>query len=285
MLVIRTEELSATVLPEIGGRIHRLQAFGRDVLRTPEDPAVHAADPFSWGAFPLVPWSNRVPRGRLVFRDRVVNMPPNFPDGSAIHGEAYARPWELMDESELVLRGGIYGFPWPYEARMTYSLDGASLFWRLSVQNIGDSDMPAGLGIHPWFEGGKSLQLAVPAQRTYSMERDIPVGEPIQVSGALDRRLPGVIPSGTDNLWTGLTDDTLALEWPGSGLRATFGWSARVTHLVVAAFARFDAVAVEPVTHATDGFTRLAKGLSGGVDVLSPGETLSVQYVLAFEQT
>ena len=43
--------LEAIVLPEAGARLHRLRAFGHDLLRTPHEPAIHQADPFFWGAF------------------------------------------------------------------------------------------------------------------------------------------------------------------------------------------------------------------------------------------
>ena len=38
-LVLRSDELEVVILPELGGRIHRLRAFGTDLLRTPPDPA------------------------------------------------------------------------------------------------------------------------------------------------------------------------------------------------------------------------------------------------------
>jgi galactose mutarotase-like enzyme len=41
-------------------------------------------------------------------------------------------------------------------------------------------------------------------------------------------------------------------------------------------------VAIEPVTHASDGFNRLEHGQRGGVRVLAPGETLAVRYELEF---
>jgi aldose 1-epimerase len=112
---VRIERLSSDViqveiLPELGGRIHRVRAFGHDLLRTPPDVATQASDPFFWGCFPLVPWSNRVLGGRIEFGGRVVQVPCNFgPD--AIHGEASARPWDLTGPGSFTFAGGRFGFP------------------------------------------------------------------------------------------------------------------------------------------------------------------------------
>ena len=63
-LVVHTEgshrdELDVTALPGIGCRLHRVRAFGVDVLRTPESPARHLDEPFFWGAYVMAPWTNR----------------------------------------------------------------------------------------------------------------------------------------------------------------------------------------------------------------------------------
>ena len=62
-LELRSDRLEVVLLPELGARIHRIRAFGHDLLRTPPDPRDHAADPFFWGAYPMAPWCNRAPAG------------------------------------------------------------------------------------------------------------------------------------------------------------------------------------------------------------------------------
>lgn len=280
MLRFTSEELELELLPEVGGRIHRLRAFGRDLLRTPADPAAHAREPFYWGSYPIVPWFNRVPEGRVSFRGRTVQLPVNDPP-FAIHGEAYARPWREVGEGELVFQGGTFGFPWPYEARQRFRLDGARLVYELSLTNSGDKEMPAGLGIHPWFVAAGGLRVALPATLAYPLENFIPVADPQPVAGRLDRRALSPVPWGTDDVWTGLTERRIAIDWPEWDLAVDYTFSEAADHVVLAAFERFGAVAVEPVTHATDGFHLLAEERQGAIDVLPPGATLSVTYEVA----
>ncbi len=54
--------LEAVLLPEAGARLHRLRAFGHDLLRTPSDPVDHLRDPIVWGGYLMAPWCNRLAR-------------------------------------------------------------------------------------------------------------------------------------------------------------------------------------------------------------------------------
>jgi aldose 1-epimerase len=278
---IANEALAVELLPEAGGRLHRLRVFGQDVLRTPPDPAEHLRDPFHWGAFPLVPWSNRVPDGRIDRPGRLARLPCN--DGRfAIHGEAYLRPWQVAGPGALAFRGGQHGFPWPYGATLNVALDGRTLTLTLAVSNAGEIDAPLGLGIHPWFDATGGLEVALPAELAYPQTDHLPSGEPRPVSGPLDRRALSPVPWGTDNVWTGLSARAIELRWPGKQLSARFGFSAAATHVVMAAFAAQNAVAIEPVTHAPDGFHLLNEQRRGAVALVAPGATLAVAYTLSF---
>ena len=277
---LSSDTIQVEILPEVGGRLHRVRAFGHDLLRTPLDVAKQVSDPFFWGCFPLVPWSNRVPGGRIAFRGRVVDVPCNF-GRDAIHGEASARPWDVAGPGLLTFQGGRFGFPWPYEARQQYAVDGASLSLALSITNTGDEAMPAGLGIHPWFYAGNGLEAAIPADLTYPLANMLPSGPPEPVSGVLDRRSLSRVPWGLDNVWAGLTARQVELRWPDSGLHATLSFTEAATHIVAASVEQNDAVAIEPVTHATDCFRLLAEAKPGAINALEPGETLAVTYTLS----
>ena len=44
------ERLEVVVLPGLGARLHRLRAFGHDLLLSPDDLATYERDPFMWGS-------------------------------------------------------------------------------------------------------------------------------------------------------------------------------------------------------------------------------------------
>lgn len=95
MLTFADGPIEVELLPAVGARLHRLRAFGHDLLRTPDDPAEHARDPFRWGAYVMAPWCNRIAAVRTDVNGETVSVPSNFPDGTAIHGQVYDARWDV----------------------------------------------------------------------------------------------------------------------------------------------------------------------------------------------
>ena len=83
-LVLRSDTLEVVVLPGLGGRLHRLRAFGTDLLRTPRDTARHVDEPFFWGAYVMAPWCNRARPGPMPIGDRTIDLEPNLISPAAI---------------------------------------------------------------------------------------------------------------------------------------------------------------------------------------------------------
>src|SRR3954463_8009098 len=103
-LTFASREVEVVVLPELGARLHRLRFRGVDLLRTPDDVAQHQREPFFYGAYVMAPWCNRLAPGPLDVAARTVDLPTNFSDGSAIHGQVYLAPWQ-GDRDELFAEG------------------------------------------------------------------------------------------------------------------------------------------------------------------------------------
>lgn len=276
------------VLPEVGARLHRLRVFGHDVLRTPEDPGDHARDPFFWGSYVMAPWCNRIEPGPVAVGSRQVAVGANFPDGSAIHGQVYARPWEVQGEGTFAVRGGGDGWPWEYEVRQRIGVTAAALgpndgLLRLDheLTNLSVDPMPAGLGIHPWFL--RPLRIAIRGERVFP--RNVATEpQPVPVSGPLDLREMQDVPDDLDGTWTDLGDPPVQLHWRDAGIRATMRITVPSLYIVAASPSHVDAVGVEPQTHAPQGMRRLLEGQSGSMVLLEPDQTLSLAVELAFER-
>ena len=282
-LVLRSDTLEAVLLPELGGRIHRLRAFGTDLLRTPDDPAVHATDPFSWGAYLMAPWCNRVRPGPMRVAGMTVDLSPNFADGSAIHGQVYARPWQVAADGTLNVTGGggDDGWPWPYEVAASVSIEGPSLALDYRLTNRSDHAMPGGIGLHPWFRGPLAIRL--PAESVYGAN----VGSPPRaepVAREHDLRVARVAEPGLDATWTDFTAPHIELAWPDDGIAAVIEVEAPHVLVAIATPARSDAVAVEPQTHGPDGLRRLVNGEPDPLAVVAPDETLRLALRLTFER-
>jgi aldose 1-epimerase len=277
-------DVRVEVVPGVGARLHRIRAFGHDVLRTPPDVAEHRRHPFLWGAFVMVPWCNRVPDGRIEFGSAAVAVPTNQVDDgapSAIHGLAFDRPWAVGTDGTLTFRGGDE-LPWPWSAIQRTTVAGATVTVTLAVRNEGTDPMPAGVGLHPWFSAAGGLRLRLAAERVYRRRGMIPVGDPVPVDPELDLRSPRLPPWGMDDAFTDLGRPFAELAWPDWGLSCVIEASPAVSHGVVAAVEDMAAVAVEAQTEATDAYRRLRDGEVGGAKVLVAGEELAMTVNLHF---
>lgn len=271
------------VLPEVGARLHRLRAFGHDLLRTPDDPGEHLRDPFFWGAYVMAPWCNRIDAGPVLVGSRRIALASNFPDGMAIHGQVYARPWEVQDDGGLLVRGGGGGWPWTYEVGLRVEVVDRSVRLELALVNRSPDPMPAGLGIHPWFR--RPLLVAIRGDAVYpSNTATRPQAEPEPVSGPFDLREVGLMSPGLDATWARLAEPPVELRWPDAAVQATMRITGPTRFVVAASPTDVDAIAVEPETHAPQGLRRMLGGQPGGLTMLGHGQRLVLGVELAFER-
>jgi aldose 1-epimerase len=270
------------VLPAIGARLHRLRAFGHDLLRTPDDLRPHRDDPYFYGSYPMAPWCNRVAAGRTEVGGRVIDLPATFPDGTAIHGQVSRRAWQVVGDGRYRIAGGGDGWPWPYEVDQDIRIEGTGLELALRLTNRSDDAMPGGIGFHPWFR--RPVRVAIDAASVHPSNLATEP-RPIPVNGPYDRRRLEAMPDGLDATWTDLSDPPVVLEWPDAGIWATMTVDAPTRFIVAASLPGTDAVAVEPQTHAPDSIRRLLGGEPGGLALIQPGKTLELVVRLTFEQT
>jgi aldose 1-epimerase len=276
-----SDTVELTVLPAVGARWHRLRAFGQDVIRTPADLRQHIDDTFFWGAYPMTPWCGRIDAGSVEFDGRRVFFEPNFPDGTAIHGQVYSRPWEGDGAGGFRIRAGGDSWPWPYEAGFGVTVRDAEVRLEYALTNLSDEPMPGGIGVHPWFL--KPLDVAVPAAGVLTPNQAIPA-RPAAVAGEFDLRKLRPMPPDLDATWTDLSEPSVQLRWPALGIGATMTAGAPPLYIVAASPSYLDAVALEPETHAPQAMRRLLNDEPGAPAILDPGDTLRLTVVLSFER-
>ena len=283
LLTIADGPIHVELLPAVGGRLHRLRVFGHDLLRTPDDPAEHARDPFRWGAYVMAPWCNRIAAAPTEVDGNLVDLPSNFPDGTAIHGQVYAARWEVGPDGSLSATGGGDGWPWPYRCAMRVTVTDSVLTIDQSLTSLADTPMPAGLGLHPWFRRPLDLRIDAEAVLPTNLDPDASV-EP--VAGPLDLRATGGVPDDVDATWLAPRDPAVELHWPAIGVKAVMRVRSDAgVCICVAGPSSLDAVAVEPQTHAPHGLRRFLRGEPGALSVIQPGGTMRLMIGLAFELT
>ncbi len=281
---LASDELEVEMLPEAGARLHRVRAFGQDVMRTPDDLATHLEDPFSWGGYHMLPWTNRIAPGPLRVGSRTLDLRANFRDGTAIHGLHYVTPWAVEADGAYSANGGGTdgsGWPWEHQVRVTVKVSGPSLFIGHEVTNLSDDPMPAGAGIHPWFVEPVQARIRARQQIASNLDPDAPL-EP--VSAELDMSSFRALPEEVDAAWAGVEQPVFELRWPKFGISASLRTKQTGVYVVAANPRDADGVAIEPQTHAPWGMRRLIDDEPGGLRLLAPGETLRLDSEIEFRR-
>ncbi|TAL05325.1 MAG: hypothetical protein EPO00_13200 [Chloroflexota bacterium] len=287
LVAIESDAIRVEILPSMGARLHRLTVFGHDLLRTPDDLEEHRREPFRWGGYVMAPWCNRIDPGATDVRGVLVDLPSNSSDGTALHGQVYLAPWEQRGAGMFAIRAGGGGWPWPYESTLRVSArDGdagaAVLVIDQVLVNAGDTPMPGGLGIHPWFRGPVEIQIASDRVLPSNLRADDPV-EP--VAGDFDLRVMRTMPAGLDAAWLDPGRPPVLLLWPDWGVRGRIEVDSNAGLCIVAASpADVGAIAVEPETHAPHGLRRLLAGGSDGLAWIGPGESITLTTTVVFER-
>ena len=114
-------------------------------VELPIVPAVHVADPYFWGSYPMAPWCNRVAPGRMQVAGRELDLPATFPDGTAIHGQVCQAAWALIGDGAWRIEAGGGGWPWRYAVEQWIAASDRRFDLELSLTNLSDAPMPAGI--------------------------------------------------------------------------------------------------------------------------------------------
>lgn len=161
----------ACICPAAGARLTRLLWHDGD---TPLEcvtpwPATEHFDPFQWpkaGAFPMLPFTNRLRNARLNWGSKDLRITPQQGQSHALHGIGHRRPWKVVETSAHALTLSLnHEYPdadwsWSFAAEMRYLLTPYGLEVSISLQNTSSVDMPAAMGWHPF------VPLAAPGTMT-----------------------------------------------------------------------------------------------------------------------
>jgi aldose 1-epimerase len=168
LLTLRAAGYEARVAPAAGGRLASLDWVGEGGPRPLLVPwGGQPFDPHAWpkaGAFPMLPFANRLAPGGFMFRGRRVRPEPG-PQGFALHGLAHRRAWQVLQASQdsaalqLVHRPDDH-WPWAFTATQSIQLGPQGLSLTLGVRNDSDEAMPLSIGWHPYHPVGDAFTAA-----------------------------------------------------------------------------------------------------------------------------
>lgn len=212
------------------------------------------------GAYPLFPFHNRLTGAVLRLPGGTHRLRSNATNGSDVmHGPAHRRPWQVTDESKSFVEMTLAytaDMDWPidFTATQRFALTPNGLTLDLLLRNDGTTNMPGGVGWHPYFVAPPDVRLQIRSKT-----------------------------SGAD--WEERTVDLDSTEdlsdWRAAAIRIgkaqlVVSSVSGLNHLTLHRKPNY--LCVEPVSHAIGAFDALPNVPSKtGLRMLRPGEIMSAR--------
>jgi aldose 1-epimerase len=271
-------------------------------MRPTPPAAVAAHNVGQMASFNLVPWSNRIVGAAFEFQGKRYQLRANTPQGFAIHGDVRERTWRVTAQYDDMVVCSIdsrgfadFNFPFAFVAEIRYALTADTFDTTLTLTNVGSEVMPAGFGFHPYFNRGfgasdsDEVQLQLKASGVYPPLPGMTArsvgpatreqGDPASmVAVPPDMDFSQLVPVGTRDIdhCFGGWDGRATIAYPSADVQLQFECDPVCGHVIIYTPPGKPFFAVEPVTHANDGFNLFAAGQpDNGTRVLQPGEPLS----------
>jgi aldose 1-epimerase len=239
----------------------------------------------------LMPWPNRIRDGRYAFAGKRQQLSiTEVPKSNSSHGLVRWANWKMSDKTDarLTLTYTSHpqpGFPYAFDAEVTYELTSEGLSVSMKATNCGVDDMPFGMGSHPYFTSGSATVdddvFSCPALSYLDAdEQAIPTQE-LAVDDATDFRSARSLNDAALNLcYTKLLRDgqgranfDVVRAGTSVGVRVwmdrTFDYAMIYTAEDLPGDRRRKSIAIEPMTCAPDAFNN-----GRGLLVLRPGESV-----------
>jgi len=238
---------STVMLPERGAKIASIRDHtGHEWLAQPSPGDLPPARPGQrYSGAEMCGWDEMAPTLRS----------PGLPD----HGEVWAAPWRIVDESpqevELEVRGSVV----PFVLRRRTQVTSTGLVLDYAARST--SGRPDFLWVaHPQLRAPEGTRLVLSTRPSRMVPADDEQRELLWPAGAVDP-LSGVEPGAGRKLWCvpGTAPSAVTVHYP-EGRRLTLSWSGAVSDLAIWVDrcwrSRELVVAVEPATSYGDDLVR-----------------------------
>lgn len=285
MITITDGHATLDIAPEAGGAIAAYRWHARekfvDWLRPAGASAIARNDAGEMACFPLVPYSNRVRNAHFAFEDVEVQLPQTSPDDPHFeHGHGWRANWTIAehnsDRAVLRYRHRADAWPWDYEAEQVIALSNGELSISISVQNLAQTPMPAGIGLHPYFPAAARTRLTAQVDAMWETDAEILPTRLITPPARVDPSTGfDIARAQLDTVFTGWSRHA-HVAWPEQARTLDIKAEGPLDYLVLYTPKGEPYFCAEPVSNITDAFNLAGSGVPNtGLRILDPGETLS----------
>ncbi len=278
-------------IPDHGGTITTLKLVAEGAVKSVLDPISSYNELINNKEFKniwLAPFPNRVADGKYSFNDKAYQLPKNEAgDINALHGFIFKRKFELtsvkclVDRASVVLvdkyDGDYPGYPFPFVCTIFYQVFADSFITEITIENTGSSEMPIGMGWHPYFRLQSTInqtELTLPDAISFKQNQ---YGIPSNQTETFDTFVDG------ETIGTNQFDNCLYLNGQNELFKSILYDSATKMELELWQDANYEflqvftpphrkSIAIEPMTCAADAYNNKI-----GLKTLKPGESMNAK--------
>ena len=277
------------ISPSLGGAILAYEAKLNDkfvaILRKTDNVKSVLAS----NCFPLIPYSNRIREGKFTWQETNISLPLNhLPEKHSIHGHGWQLPWTITEQSAqsltLEYHYSVDEWPYSYSAKQVFILEEKALSITLMMENTDNCSIPAGLGLHPYFNLTKETLIQCQVDQMWAVDDECMPTQLVVKPAAMNRSAGfPVHGSNLDNVFTGFNGHA-TVTWPELSAKANISTSSNCKFLVIYSPKNENFFCFEPVTHSTDAINMAKKGIENtGITALKPNEAMSISMKISPE--
>ncbi|MEA5534493.1 aldose epimerase [Crocosphaera sp. XPORK-15E] len=229
------------VVPERGGIITRWAIQGQEILSLDEERFTNPELSVRGGVPILFPICGNLPDNTYVYQGKTYTLKQ--------HGFARDLPWEVIDQSTsscasltLSLSSNdktLNVYPFKFQLKFTYELEGKILRIRQQYINKSDKIMPFSFGFHPYFLVKDKTKLAFDIPSSAYQEKSST--EIVPFEGNFDFDADEI-----DVAFKSLTRSSASMTDHQRGLKLTLNWSDSYSTFVFWTLKGKDYICLEP---------------------------------------
>lgn len=279
-IVLSNNILQLGILPDFGASVSFLTYKGRNILRPAEKTSPHF-DANQSGMFVMVPFCGRIRGGRFIYWGITRKMKKNHIGISdPIHGDGWKSVWSVSKKSDnsvtlTLTHNKENGFPFSYQAELTYTLNDNNLDISLTLLNPEVLPMPCGIGIHPFFQKTKDMTIKFPSKMIWAHETDPIFDKPYPTP--FSWQFKDGLPLNTQVFDTcfGGFDGQASITYPSEKYQINISAGQNFGHIVLYAPKNKNFVCLEPCTNAPNAFNLASNGVIGsGIKSIAQNQEL-----------
>lgn len=274
------------VSPAIGASLSYFKiknAKNFDVMRNFDSVNSKRKDALSMAMFAMIPYPFRIKTGEFTYWGIKRIVPPTHPNFDCpIHGDGWVSQWTIthQDATSVTLslahdKEKDKGYPFSYDASITYKLNGKKLEVEMSLTNRALMPMPCGFGVHPFFNKTPDVTLQFNTKNVWYNEND-PIDRPYKTPAEWSFAEGKKLNTNVFDTCFGGFDGVAKISWPKEKVEVAIECSEIFSHLALYAPRRKSFFCLEPATMTCDAFNIASRGvIGGGIQSIGKDETLT----------